>query len=138
MVRPHSVTAQGLLEALESGLQGLGIKKISAEECKKLVGIVTDGASANIAAAGLKGLVERYLNWVFWMCGIAHRMELTIKDALKFTDLELIDELLLKLCYLYEKLPKKCRELKGIISDLKECFNFDDAGVEPVRASGSR
>lgn len=72
VVRPHLVTVQGLLEVLESGLQGLGIKEISAEECKKLVEIGTDGASANIAAAGLKGLVEGRLNWVFWMWCMAH------------------------------------------------------------------
>ena len=29
------------------------------EQCKKLVGIGTDGASANIAAAGLKVLLRR-------------------------------------------------------------------------------
>ena len=34
--------------------------------------------------------------------------------------------------------PKKCRELEEIIVDLKECFSFDDGGVKPVRASGSR
>jgi len=118
VVRPHSVTAQGLLEVLESGLQGLGIKEISAEECKKLVGIGTDGASANIAATGLKGLVEGRLNWVFWMWCMAHRMELAIKDALKATAFDFIDELLLRLYYLYEKLPKKCRELEDINTDL--------------------
>ncbi len=48
VVRPQSVTAQGLFNVLEHGLQGLGIQIISAEHCKKLVGIGTDGASANI------------------------------------------------------------------------------------------
>ena len=33
---------------------------------------------------------------------------------------------------------QKCRELDEIIVDLKECFSFDDGGVKPVRASGSR
>ncbi len=41
--------------------------EISAEEYKKLVGVGTDGASSNIAACGLKGLVEGRLDWVFWM-----------------------------------------------------------------------
>ncbi len=138
VVRPHSVTAQGLIKVLESGLQGLGIKEISAEECKKLVVIGTDGASANMAARGLKGLVEGRLPWVLWMWCMAHRMELAIKDTLKATAFDLIDELLLRLYYLYEKSPKKCRELEGVTTDLKKCFDFDDAGVKPVRASGSR
>ena len=138
VVRPQSVTAQGLLHVLESGLKGLGVNEISAEHCRKLVGIGTDGASANIAAAGLKGLVEGRLSWVFWMWCLAHRLELAVKDALKATAFASIDDLLLRLYYLYEKSPKKCRELEDIITDLKECFNFDDAGVKPVRASGSR
>ena len=31
---------------------------INIENCKRLIGIGTDGASANVVAAGLKGLVE--------------------------------------------------------------------------------
>ena len=46
--------------------------------------------------------------------------------------------MLLRLYYLYEKSPKKCRELEGIMADLRECLEFDDAGVRPVRGSGSR
>lgn len=65
IIRPQSVTAEGLFKVLEGGLQGLGISNISAEKCQKLVGISTDGASANIAASGLKGLVEGHLGWVF-------------------------------------------------------------------------
>ncbi len=138
VVQPQSVTAAGLFKVLESALQGLGISEISAETCKKLVGIGTDGASANIAAAGLKGLVEGHLDWVFWMWCMAHRLELAVKDALKATAFDLIDDLLLRIYYLYEKSPKKCRELEDIITDLRECLSFDDAGIKPVRASGSR
>ena len=64
---------------------------------KHLVGIGTDGPSANIAAAGMKGLVEEELPWVFWMWCLAHRVELAIKDALSHTSFELIDEMLLRL-----------------------------------------
>ena len=121
VVRPQSITAEGLLKVLESGLQGLGINEISAENCKKLVGIGTDGASANTEASELKGLVEGHLRWVFWMWCMAHRLELAIKDATKATAFDLIDDLLLRLHYLYEKSLKKCRELQDIITDLKEC-----------------
>ena len=77
-----------------------------------LVGIGTDGTSVNIAAAGLKGLVEGELEWVFWMWCLAHRKELALKDALKGTAFDLIDEMFIRLYYVYEKLPKKCRELE--------------------------
>ena len=69
---------------------------------------------------------------------MAHRLELAVRDALKSTTFDMIDDLLLKLYYLYEKSPKKCRELEDIVCDLKNCFNFDDNGLKPVRASGSR
>ena len=116
----------------------IGISAINAEECKKLVGIGTDGASANIASAGLKGLVEKEVPWVFWMWCLAHRLELAVKDALKGTAFDLIDEMLVRLHYIYERSPKKCRELEEVINALKQCLEFDDAGVRPVRACGSR
>ena len=111
------------------------MKSLSASECHRLVGIGTDGASANIASKGLKGLIEKSLPWIFWMWCLAH---LAIKDALKGTSFNEIDDMLLKLYYLYEKSPKKCRQLIELISDLKDCLTFDDAGVKPVRARGSR
>jgi len=39
---------------------------------------------------------------------------------------------------LYEKSPKKCRELEDIVADLCPCVEFDDSGVRPLRASGLR
>ena len=136
--RPESVRAEGLFQVLESGLERVGISEISPDLCKKLVGIGTDGASANIAASGLKGLVETKLDWIFWMWCLAHRLELAIKDALSGTSFDLIDEMLLRLYYLYEKSPKKCRELAEIVADLKEFLSFDDGGVRPIRSCGSR
>ena len=107
------------------------IQELSPDKCKKLVGVGTDGAAANIAASGLKGLVEGQLGWVFWMWCMAHRLELAIKDALKGTTFDEIDEMLLRLYNLYEKFPKKCRELDDIVADLKDAMCFGDA-------SGSR
>ena len=103
-----------------------------------LVGIGTDGASVNIASAGLKGLVEEELPWIFWMWCLAHRQELALKDALKGTVFDFMDDMLIRLYHVYEKLPKKCHELEEIVADLRQCAEFDDAGVRPLRASGSR
>jgi len=46
--------SQGLFEVLESGLQGLGIQEVSAEQCKNLVSIGIGGTSANIRVHRLK------------------------------------------------------------------------------------
>ena len=61
------MTAEGLFQSVKRGLQALGICDLSGATCKKLVGVGTDGASTNIAARGLKGLVEQELDWIFWM-----------------------------------------------------------------------
>ncbi len=49
-----------------------------------------------------------------------------------------IDEMLLRLYYLYAKSPKKSRELAGIVADLKEVFELPKGGDKPIRAQGSR
>lgn len=94
---PDSVTARGLFNSLLTGLQLLGIQSITAADCTKLVGVGTDGASSNVAANGLKGLVEEQLEWIFWMWCLAHRLELAVKDALKGTHFDDIDEMMLRL-----------------------------------------
>ena len=111
IVRPQSVSGEGLFSVLESGLQSLGIDRITAEKCKKLVGVGTDGASANIAASGLKGRIESHLCWIFWMWCMAHRLELAVRDALKSTTFDMIDDLLLRLPV--RKVPKKVSGTRG-------------------------
>ncbi len=103
--------------------------------CYKFVGFGTDGVSADIAHAGLKGLVEREFPWIIWMWCLAHCLELAVKDAFNNTPFNHIDDMLLKLYYLYEKSPQKCHQLEDIINDWKECLAFDDFGTRPVRAS---
>ena len=138
VTRPLTATAKGIFDVLQTALQGLGISAISREECAKIVGIGTDGASANIAGAGLKGLVEKEIPWVVWMWCMAHRLELAVKDVLKHTHFELVNNMLLRLYFLYESSPKKCRELEEIVTELRECLSIEDGGMRPVRASGSR
>ena len=48
---------------------------------------------------------------------LAHRLELAVKDSFKNTSFDQIDDMLLKLYYMYEKSPKKCRQLEYIIID---------------------
>ncbi len=135
--RPKQVNAQGLFDCLQDSLVRIGITAIDNEQCKMLVGVGTDGASANVASAGLKGLVEREVPWVYWSWCLAHRLELAVKDAMKGTSFDLIDDMLLRLYYIYDRSPKKCRELEEVIKD-QQCLQFNDAGIKPVRASGSR
>lgn len=132
VARPNTVTGEGLFECLQGALGHFGIAQLSSESCKFPVGIGTNGASPNIVAAGLKGLVEKGLPWIFWVWCLAHRLELAVQDALKHTTFEYIEEMLLRLYYPYECSPKKCRELDNIVADLKQYLSFDDNGVRPV------
>ena len=49
--------------------------------------------------------------WIYMFCYLAYRLELSMKDALKSTFFSTIDDLLLCMYYMYNKSPKKYREL---------------------------
>ena len=136
--RPQAVTGKGLFDCMQGALGRLGIAAINPEACKFLVGIGTDGASANIAAAGMKGLVEKELPWGFLDVVLGSQARVGCQGCNQTHSFDLIEEMLLRLHYVYERSPKKCRQLEEIIANLKQCLVFDDAGVRPVRASGSR
>ena len=46
--------------------------------------------------------------------------------------------MLLRLYYLYEKSAKKVRQLKEVVEDLKEVYDYSEGGCIPVRSQGSR
>ena len=90
------------------------------EEWKtKMIGFGCDGASANMAMGGLRGQLQSEFPWIFVFWCLAHRLELSVKDALKSTFFSTIDDLLLRMYYIYEKSPKKCHELEDIMVELK-------------------
>ena len=61
IMRPSTGTAQGTFDMLQKLLHNLGIETTDSKKCTQLVGIGTDGASANIAGGGFKNLVEAKL-----------------------------------------------------------------------------
>jgi len=100
-----------------------------------LVGRGTDGTSVNIAQhSSIKANLCRTIPWIYWSWCITHRLELASKVSPLF---KCIEDLLLRLYYLYEKSPKKVRELKSIVEDLQLVFEFKGHGCLPVRAQGS-
>ena len=95
----------------------------------------------NNAKGGLKGLLTKKFPWLVVIWCLFHRLELSLKDALKTTYFDVIDDLLLKLYCLYEKFPKKCRQLEDVAASLKECLDPSElpqkGGSHPLRASGT-
>ena len=55
---------------------------------------------------------------------VAHRLELALKDSFKETFFSSIDDILLKMFYLYEKSPKKFRLLQDVYDNLKSEIDF--------------
>ena len=83
-------------------------------------------------------MVQKKNSWVMWSWCYAHRLELACKDAFSSPLFKGIEEMLLRLYYLYENSPKKIRELEDIVKELKAVFELPKGGNIPVRAHGSR
>ena len=135
--QPKSVDAAGLFECLERALDYLGVDIKS----KKLIGFGCDGASVNIAKQGVRGLIQVDRPWLITVWCLAHRLELSLKDALKNTLFSVIDEFLMRIYYVYSKAPKKCRELEEVVTELKyflDSSEFPVGGNRPIRACGTR
>ena len=76
----------------------------------------------------------------FWY--LAHHLELALKYSWKTTYFCTIDEMPLRLYYLYEKSPKKCTQLDEVVQELWLCLEEDvrptSEGNRPLRACGTR
>lgn len=146
VLEPRKTDADGLVECLGTALKGMGIDNLLEREnvlsvtgFPVLIGCGTDGASVNVAEQnGMKGKLQAALPWLHWAWCYAHRLELACNDAFSSHLFHDIDEMLLRLYFLYEKSPKKCRDLSDLVGDLKEVYELPEGGNIPVRASGSR
>ena len=135
---PERSDAKGLYECFVRALTYAGV--IGWET--KLVGFGCDGTSVNMGANGLRGHLEESVPWVIVFWCLAHRLELALKDALTGTLFSTVDEMLLRVYYLYKNSPKKCHELDEVIAALRPCLEPgdlpDEGGSRPLRACGTR
>ena len=131
-------TGESLYECLQRALDFVGVKNWKS----RLIGLGCDGAAANMSVArGMHHFLKEAVPWVAVSWCLAHRLELSIKDALKSTFFTKIDELLLQVYFMYEKSPKKCRELqlRACLEDADKDTDIPKAGgLRPLRASGTR
>ena len=137
---PKAADASGLIKCSTHSLLPLGITDLLDQKTvlgvEVLVSGGTDGASVNIAQQnGMRGMMQSAHPWS-WCYD--HRLELSYKNALASPLFKTIEEMLLCLYYLYEKLPKKIQQLGDIVYDLKEVFELPTGGIIPVRSQGSR
>ena len=133
----ESGKAGGVVTAIEDSF-----KEIEAYDqlTEKIVAFGADGASVNQGKHGgaIAELRKKIGDWIIYIWCVSHRLELTLKDALKGTPFDDIDQMLLQMYYLYERSPKKIRELQEIYDKYKDILEFDEGGLKPLRASGTR
>ena len=143
---PEKADTSGLLGCISDAMHLLGVDHVldqhsvsGVDRMPVLIGIGTDGAAVNIGAHnGLRGQMQRALPWLFWCWCYAHRLELACKDAFSSSLFSSLQEMLLRLYYLYEKSSKKSHELESIVTDLKEVFDLSKGGNRPIRSCGTR
>ena len=74
--------AKGIVQSIEQGMHYIGMGDSWAQ---KLGGFGTDGAAVKLAECGLKGQLKQVASWMEMVWCLAHRLELALKDALKYT-----------------------------------------------------
>ena len=106
--------ARRLLKCVSQCLSTLGVTDLTEQKLSDirvgpvLVGGGTDGASVNISELnGMKGLVQSNNTWIMWSRCYAHCLELVCKNAFSSLLFKSIEEMLLRLYYLYEKSSQK-------------------------------
>lgn len=128
--------AAGILGAIKSSFKNIDINDETFD--KKLIDFAADGASVNRGDKnGFISLLRNNHPWVIYVWCVAHRLELALKDALQGTSFDDVDQVLLRLYYLYENSSKKLRQLHELHGIYHETFEFEEGGVQPKQASGN-
>ena len=127
--------AKGIASSLLENMDSLGME----DPTKKLIGFTSDGASVNRGnKESVKMILREFSEWMVFIWCIAHRLELALKDALSGTVFDDIDEMILRIYYLYQKAPKKLRELRKLHEAYAGVMEYEEGGVKPKKASGTR
>ena len=123
-----NATATGVLSSLTTSFERFGV--LSFE--KSLLGLNCDGGSLNLGQfGGLGALIKEKAPWLELVHCFNHCIELALKDASENSAFAKI-EMLMKLYYLYQKSPKRYRELK----ELSEAY--EKTITKPTKAHGTR
>ena len=126
---PANGNAIGLKDAVEFAFNRVGVTDFT----RSLFGLNVDGASVNTGIhGGLGALLRQSAEWLTVVHCFNRRLELAAKDAFKGTFFDEVDTMLIKLFYLYQKSPKRLRELREF-SEI-----FEKTVPKPAKAGGTR
>ena len=105
----NNANAEGIQSCIKETFEWVEVLEFS----KKVNALNVNGAAVNTSAHhGVGILVKESSPWLQVIHCFNHRLELSVKDAFKTDTFVKIDEMLMKLYYLYQKWPKWLRELK--------------------------
>ena len=122
-----------LRNSIESEFKDIGVTSFE----KKLIGFTSDSASVNCGEQNsMKKILHEKSPWLVFIWCMAHRLELALAEAFRNTEFETIDNVLLRIFYMYQKGLKKLREIRELCDIYKEAMIFDEAGIKPLKASG--
>ena len=134
----NSSDAKGVMDGIKQSLEKLTVP-CGDDIRASPVGLGGDGCSTNRGKNnGVQAILKNEFPWFLFAWCVAHRLELALKDALNNTYFKEVDEVLLRLNYLYEKGPKKLRGLRELHLAYKESLEFAEGSLKPKRASGTR
>ena len=98
-----NANAAGIHENIQTAFNRFGVTKFE----DRIVGLNADGASVNMGPLnGLGKIVRDSALWLQLVHCFNHRIKLALKDAFDTSPFGDIDNMLMKLYYLYEKSPK--------------------------------
>ena len=121
--------ATGIRRTLEKAFDDAGI--INWQD--KLVGFLTDGAAVNLGQKkGVAAQLKQGSPWLVAIHCFNHRLELAMKDAFNNTYVEDVNEMLMRIYYVYRNSTKRLRELKALAEIMEEQIKL------PQRAHGTR
>ena len=96
--------AEGIKAIIEEAFSRIGLTSFA----EKLTGLNVDGASVNTGIHhGLGALLKQQSPWLQVIHCFNHHVELALKDAFGMASFSKIDEMLMKLHYLYQESPKR-------------------------------
>lgn len=128
---PERANARGILLCLGEALKLMSIDNVLDKECVLGVGdkpVCVSWSWRFSEFNGLRGQMQQALPFLFWSWCYAHRLELACRDAFISSLFSLINEMLLRLYYIYES-PNV-----SLVDDL----SLPKGGHLPVRSHGTR
>ena len=125
-------------DILKDAIEDAFKKNEMTDAIQKIVFFGSDGTNPN---SGLKtGLITKLkddISWIQFIWCVSHRLELSMKDALK-EFMKPVDDSLVHLYYLFKKSSKKLSQLKSLLKDLESVYDFESKSIKPEKSSGTR